>query len=226
MGLTEGIRTRVARRRGRRWSYAAADVDASVPEPPTAGEAVAPPAPVPTPAPALPTEVTVRTPAAEFDRAVPSGLQVAAAWSWRVLLVVAMVLGLGWLVRYLSEVAIPVALAILLAALLSPVANRLRTWGAPRGGATALTVLGGLALIAGSLILIGTQIVGQAATLSGNVVQGFYQLLNYLRTGPIPIPESWLDSTEWSSRLGNLLRSSQSLIAEYAAAIVWSRMRS
>ena len=221
MGLTEVIRTRVARRRGRRWTYAAADPDGPAPELPAAATRVAtPPLPVvPPPAPAPATEVTVVTPASEFDRAVPPGLQIAAAWSWRVLLVVAMVLGLGWLVRYLSEVAIPLAVAILLAALLSPVANQLRSWGAPRGAATALTVLGGLALIAGSLTLIGTQIAGQAATLSGNVVQGFYQLLDYLRTGPIPVPESWLDSNEWSSRLANLLRSSQSLIAGYAAAI-------
>jgi len=128
-------------------------------------------------------------------------------------------LGLAWLARYLSEVTIPVAVAILLAALLSPVADRLRAWGVPRGAATAITVLGGLALIAGSLALIGTQIVGQASTLSDNAVQGFYQLLNYLRNGPIPIPETWLDSAAWSSRISNLLRDSQSLIAEYAAAI-------
>jgi predicted PurR-regulated permease PerM len=161
----------------------------------------------------------VVTPASEFDRAVPPGLQIAAAWSWRVLLVVAVVLGLSWLVRYLSEVVVPVAVAILLAALLSPVANRLRFWGLPRGAATAVTVLGGLALIAGSLTLIGTQIIDQASTLSGNVVQGFYQLLDYLRNGPIPIPLNWLDSDEWSSRISELLRDSQSLLASYAAAI-------
>ncbi len=50
---------------------------------------------------------------------------------------------LGWLARYLSEVFVPLAVAILLAALLSPVANRLRAWGSPRGVATAITVLGG-----------------------------------------------------------------------------------
>ena len=50
---------------------------------------------------------------------------------------VAVIFGLGWLVRYLSEVMVPLAIAILLAALLSPVANRLRSWGLPRGAATA-----------------------------------------------------------------------------------------
>ena len=220
MGLTEGIRLRVARRRGR-WTYAASETEPPPPAPPAAaGEAATPPPPVVLPtAPAPPTEVTVVTPASEFDRAVPPGLQIAAAWSWRVLLVVAVILGLSWLARYLSEVVIPVAVAVLLAALLSPVADRLRSWGLPRGAATAVTVLGGLALIAGSLTLIGTQIVDQASTLSGNVVQGFYQLLDYLRNGPIPIPLNWLDPDEWSSRITDLLRDSQSLIAEYATAI-------
>jgi predicted PurR-regulated permease PerM len=171
------------------------------------------------PAPAPPTEVTVVTPTSEFDRAVPPGLQVAAAWSWRVLLVVAVLIVLGWLTRYLSEVMIPVVVAILLAALLSPVANRLRAWGLPRGAATAVTVLGGLALIVGSLTLIGTQIANQASTLSGNVVQGFYQLLDYLRNGPIPISDAWLNSDQWADRISTFLGDSRSLIAGYAAAI-------
>jgi predicted PurR-regulated permease PerM len=178
-----------------------------------------PAAPVVPPAPAAPTEVTVVTPTSEFDRAVPPGLQVAAAWSWRVLLVMAVLAALGWVARYLSEVMIPVVVAILLAALLSPVANQLRAWGLPRGAATAVTVLGGLALIVGSLTLIGTQIANQASTLSGNVVQGFYQLLDYLRNGPIPISDSWLDSDQWSTRISTFLGDSRSLIAGYAAAI-------
>ena len=176
MGLSDEIRNRVPRRRGR-WTYGALEEPAPAPTD----------APVPDPAPKTPIEpakpdgqttqsrpvvtsdpsetepdsevaVATTTTTPEFDRAVPRGLQVAAAWSWRVLLVVALIALLGWLARYLSEVIVPVAVAILLAALLSPVANRLRGWGLHRAAATAATVLGGLALIAGALILIGTQI--------------------------------------------------------------------
>ncbi len=171
----------------------------------------------PSPEPEAPVIKTTTT--SEFDRAVPPGLQVAAAWSWRVLLVVVVLALLGWLARYLSQVVVPVAIAILLAALLAPVANRLRLWGVPRGAATAITVLGGLALIAGSLALIGTQIAAQASTLSGNVVQSFYQLLDYLRNGPIPVPDAWLDSGPWATRISAFFTDSQSAIAGYAAAI-------
>jgi predicted PurR-regulated permease PerM len=233
VGFSDEIRTRVARRRGR-WTYGRLDE----PSPGPIDEAVAAPAPQAPTSPAVqagqaapvethdPSETkpdsevavaTTTTP--EFDRVVPRGLQVAAAWSWRVLLVVALIALLGWLTRYLSEVIVPVAVAILLAALLSPVANRLRGWGLHRAAATAATVLGGLAIIAGALILIGAQIAGQAATLSTNVVQGFNQLLDYLRNGPLPISDSWLNSSDWGDRIQNFLANSQSTIATYAAEI-------
>ncbi len=155
----------------------------------------------------------------EFDRAVPRGLQIAAAWSWRVVLVAVILWGLGWLVRELSEVVIPLALAVLLAAMLSPVANRLSDWGLPRGAATAITVLGGLALIAGALTLIGTQIASQGAELSTNVVEGFNQLVSWLRNGPLHLTTDWLNSSEWSTKLTQLLSDSSGAIATYAAEI-------
>ena len=58
-----------------------------------------------------------------------------------------------------------------------------------------------MALIAGALTLIASQIINQASTLSTNVVEGFNQLIDYLRNGPIPISEAWLDTSEWSSRI-------------------------
>jgi len=153
----------------------------------------------------------------EFDRAVPPGLQVAASWSWRVLLVVAIIALLGWLARYLSQVFVPVAVAILLAALLSPVSNRLRNWGLPRGAATAITVLGGMALIAGALTLIGTQIASQATTLSSSVTSGLNQLTEYLRNSPLPIPDSWFTLRGWGTRIQEFLSTSQTELAASAA---------
>src|SRR5215211_501868 len=77
--------------------------------------------------PAPPEETTVMKPnAAERSATVPRGLEIAAAWSWRVILVVILLWGIAWLVRYLSEVFIAVAVAILLTALMLPVANGLQ----------------------------------------------------------------------------------------------------
>ena len=148
---------------------------------------------------------------------MPRGLQVAAAWSWRVILVVILLWGIAWLVRYLSEVFIPVAVAILLTALMLPVANALRKgrWGLPRAAATAVTVIGAVASIVAVLIVIGGQIAGQGAELSTNVVNGFNQLSDWLnngpltewlRNGPLHLNAAWLDSSTWVARITDFLR--------------------
>jgi predicted PurR-regulated permease PerM len=172
--------------------------------------------------------VVARTNSAELNATVPRGLQVAAAWAWRVILVVVLLWGIAWLVRYLSEVFIPIAVAILLTALMLPFAEALRKgrWGLPRGAATAITVIGAVALIVGALILIGGQIAGQGAELSNNVVNGFNKLSDWLsngpltewlRNGPLHLNAAWLDSSTWVTRITDFLKESGSSIATYAA---------
>ena len=171
------------------------------------------------PAAAPPTELVVSSPTEDIDRAVPPGLRLAAAWSWRVLLVALLLYVLSRVFGYLSEVVIPVAVAILLAAMLSPVANRLRGWGLHRGPATAVTVLGGIALIAGALTLITTQIAAQAGELSDNVVTGFNNLLTTLENSNLPLSSGFFDTAQWGDRIQTFLADSQSTIATYAAEI-------
>jgi putative heme transporter len=165
-----------------------------------------------------PQPVTVAT-TPQSDPVVPHGIQIAAAWSWRLIAIAILLYGLGWIARYLSEVLVPIAVAILVTALLQPVANRLRIWKFPRGLATAVTVLGGLALIAGVLTLIGTQIVGQSTTLSGNVVTGFNQLVGWLQSGPLNLDPGWFDVDTWGDRIQEFLATSRDTIARYAAEI-------
>jgi putative heme transporter len=183
--------------------------------------------PIPEPAPQAET-VVARTNSAELNATVPRGLQVAAAWSWRVILVVILLWGVAWLVRYLSEVFIPIAVAILLTALMVPAADALKKgrWGLPRAAATAITVIGAVALIVGALILIGGQIAGQGAELSNNVVNGFNKLSDWLnngpltewlRNGPLHLNDAWLDSSTWVTRITDFLKESGSTIATYAA---------
>ncbi len=153
----------------------------------------------------------------EFDRAVPRGLQIAAAWSWRVIVIAIMVFALGWGLRYISEVVIPIAVAILLAAMIGPVTNRLARWGLPRGPAAAISVLGGLLLIGGVLTLIGTQIAGQAGTLGSSVVSGFNTVVEWLQTGPLHLNSDWFKLDEWGKRIQGFLVDSQGTITTYAS---------
>jgi putative heme transporter len=174
------------------------------------------------------TEPPATTNTADLSASVPRGLQIAAAWSWRVILVVTVIGGIIWLARYLSEVVIPIGVAILLTALMLPVAEALKRgrWGLPRAAATAITVLGAIASIVAALIVIGGQIAGQGAELSANVVNGFNKLsdwlnngplTNWLRNGPLHLDAAWLDSSTWVSRLTDFLSTSGSQIATYVA---------
>jgi predicted PurR-regulated permease PerM len=159
----------------------------------------------------------VATNTSEFDRAVPRGLQIAAAWAWRVIIIGIMLYALGWALRYISEVVVPVGVAILLAAMIGPLTNRLNRWGLPRAAAAGISVVGGLVLIIGVLTLIGTQIAGQAASLGSSVVSGFNTFVDWLQNGPLKISSEWFNVEEWGRRIQNFLVDSQGAIATYAS---------
>ncbi|MGI3779622.1 MAG: AI-2E family transporter, partial [Janthinobacterium lividum] len=145
--------------------------------------------------------VTVEDTNSRFNEAVPDGLHVAAAWGWRVIVVAIMVALVAYVLAYLSEVTIPLLVAVLLTALLLPVTKRLHSWGVNAGLATAITVLGGLAVIAGVLYLIVSSIVSQSAQLGTNVVEGFNELAAWLQTGPLHVSATYFNADEWVTRI-------------------------
>lgn len=87
---------------------------------------------------------------------VPYVLRFAAAWSWRLLLVLAAVYVGLWLFGHLSVVLVPVILGLLLAAIASPMVDRLTRARLPRGLATAVVVVTGLVVLV-SLVAVVTQ---------------------------------------------------------------------
>ena len=153
-----------------------------------------------------------------IDQLVPRGLRISASWGWRLIVTAAMVGGIGWLLRYLSEVTIPIAVAILLAALISPVANWFSRRRFPRALAAALAMIIGVVLVSGTLTLIATQIAGQAEDMGSRVAKGFSQLTNWLSNGPLNIPEQFLQVDQLTKQVTDFLSQSSSKIATYAAA--------
>lgn len=108
------------------------------------------------PRPRLPRRPVAPTPEVRRDPAavIPRPLQVAAALSWRLLAVAAALYVLGRIVAGLAAVVVPVAIAVLLAALLAPAVDLLVRRGTHRGVATALVLVGGLAVLGGLLTLV------------------------------------------------------------------------
>ncbi|PTL60486.1 AI-2E family transporter [Paraconexibacter algicola] len=104
--------------------------------------------------------------------AVPPRLDVAAAWAWRLLVLAAAVVALGWVAFRLQVVTLPLVVALLVTSALWPLtaALRRRGWGAA-GAATAtfLLLLAGLALL---LALVVVPAVTQAGDLEDSVRSG------------------------------------------------------
>lgn len=111
---------------------------------------------------------------------VPRGVRLAAAWSWRLLLIAAAVWVVLWLLGRLSVVLVPVVVALLFAAAGSPVADRLQRWGLPRGPATLVVVLGGIAVIGGLVALITQQVSSGFSDLRTSFDDSLTQLQKWL----------------------------------------------
>ncbi|NIK57027.1 AI-2E family transporter [Kribbella shirazensis] len=120
-------------------------------------------------------------PRATVNHGVTPAMEIASAWAWRFLVVVAAVLVIGYGMRYLSEVVVPVTVGVLLTALLIPVTNGLQKLRLPRGPAAGLTVVATIVVVAGLLTLVGTQIAGQFEDLSNQVGEGVQRLRELAR---------------------------------------------
>ncbi|NUR08103.1 MAG: AI-2E family transporter [Nocardioidaceae bacterium] len=122
---------------------------------------------------------------------VPYGVDLAAAWSWRLLVVA----GAGYVVALgiakFSVVVMPLIIALLLTALVVPVVDVLHTRARfPRGLAALLVVLASLALVALGLSFAGQQVAQGASDLSKQVVDGIDQIRDWLKTGPLHASDS------------------------------------
>ena len=129
-----------------------------------------------------------------FSRAqVPWGLDLAAAWSWRLIVIVVAGLGLLWTMRYFAVITLPIAISLLFAALAVPLVNALRRIGLPRGPSSGIVMVLGIGTIALLLTFVGQQVAQGASDLADSVVTGLDQVRDWLRSGPLAVSESQLD---------------------------------
>jgi len=180
-----------------RASVRAARVDSGVDE-----QELTAPAPVVLAAPAagdgravvravVPPSVTSRD-----DAEVPHALRIGAAWSWRLLVITAAAAAVLWVVGRLHQVAVPMAIALLLTALLAPVVSWLRTHARlHRSVATALVMIAGLSVIAGTLTLVISQFVNSLPALTAKAQSGVLKIQDWLKHGPLHLSDQQLTSS-------------------------------
>ena len=119
---------------------------------------------------------------------VPYGVDLAAAWSWRFLVIAAALGVVLYLLDLFMIVFLPLAIALFIAALCEPLVGRL-TRVMPRKVAALLVVIFGLIFVGGLATFVGTQVSTGFSGLSKQVVAGIDQIRVWLRTGPLHITD-------------------------------------
>ncbi|HLL86152.1 MAG TPA: AI-2E family transporter, partial [Thermoleophilaceae bacterium] len=117
---------------------------------------------------------------------VPIGLRRASAYAWRLLLLLGVAVLVVWVLVRLQSVVLPVVTALLLAALLDPLARRLRATPLPNWAVALTVLLALLAVLAIAGLIIVPQVIGQIRTVNFNVAAGVETIQRFvLDTFPI-----------------------------------------
>jgi predicted PurR-regulated permease PerM len=107
----------------------------------------------------------------------------AAAWSWRLLVILAGLLALLWVVKHLEFIVVPFALATMVTAMLVPVVDWLDRRGLPRGAAVAIVILSGFVVVGGILTFVISQFIEGAPALVEQVTKSITGVKEWLTTG-------------------------------------------
>ena len=124
------------------------------------------------------------------DESVPPALKIAAAYSWRILLVVAMVGVLVFLVITFRYILVPFLVAILVAALLVPFVNFLMRHRWPKWLAILVAMLTTIGVITGLIVLVVLQVRAGFPDLQDKSLAAYESFKDWLLTSPFQLSES------------------------------------
>ena len=120
----------------------------------------------------------------------PRWLEVAAAWCWRLVVVGFVIYAGARLVSALRIVVLPCVGALLVTALLQPLAARLRRAGLHPLAATWCVLLLAIGVVAGAITLVGIRVSQESSTLTNELSRTTHQFEHWLETGPYHVRPS------------------------------------
>ena len=129
----------------------------------------------------------------DLDGAVPRGVVVAGAWSWRILAVVGVLAVFVWIVIQLRIIVIPFMVALLIAALLVPFSSWLQRHRWPKWLAVVVSLVGFVVAVAGLLYLVVLQIIDGWPELRDRSVTSYVELKGVLLDSPLHLTEAQLN---------------------------------
>ncbi|HEV7189249.1 MAG TPA: AI-2E family transporter [Blastococcus sp.] len=141
-------------------------------------------------------------------------METAAAWSWRALVIGFLGYVVVSLLARLSLVTVPLAVAVLLSALLHRPAAFLRRF-LPRGVAALVVVLGGLVIVGG----LGYVLVGRVQAQAGDLVVQAQDVLTRLRGHLTTLPGVGTSSGTVVDRLNGWLHSHSAAVVNGAFSV-------
>ena len=150
------------------------------------------------------------------DDAVPLAVRVASAWAWRLLLLGLFAYVLLRLLGMFRLLVIPLLVAMLIVALVKPATEAMVRARVARNGAALLTLLGVLAVVAGLITLVGTQIASGFPELQRQAEAGLGQVQQWL-AGP-PLRLSTNDLSQYLDRARDSITERQSTVVSGALA--------
>ena len=121
------------------------------------------------------------------DARVPGALRTAAAYSWRLLLVIAAIAALVYAVGKLLVVLVPVIVALVLATVLDGPVRRLERAGWPSWLASLLALVVSIVVIGGVGLVIERRVTAQFDELNVNLDQGLRKVGAALEDSPLPV---------------------------------------
>lgn len=121
---------------------------------------------------------------------VPHSVRVAAAWSWRIVVIAAALAVLGIVIVKLHIVAVPVMVALLLAAALHPIVVWLERRRMPHTLAVVVVLVGAIVAVAVVLTVVVKAFVDGLPDLGDKVSSGVDSVEHWLIHGPLKLSDA------------------------------------
>ena len=141
----------------------------------------------------------------------PLWLRVGASWGWRLLVLCAVVVVVWNVGTTMSQLTVPLLIALLITAGFSPFTSMLTRHRWPKWASAAVSLLLLIGVVAGLIAIVGAQIASQWDALVTTATDGATALVNWLFTGPLNISQEQVDS--WISQATEGIQTYQSQIA-------------
>jgi predicted PurR-regulated permease PerM len=153
----------------------------------------------------------------DASESVPFGMRLAAAWSWRLLLVGGVLAVVVFLIIQLRLIVIPLLVAVLLGALLVPFSKFLQRHRWPKWLAVTVAMLTALVIVGGLLAVGITFIARGADDLAAQSIVAWDDFRDWLLQGPFHITEQQLN--DWMSQIASSVQEDSGILVSGALSL-------